>query len=116
MACAAGIITGGGNVFDDLGGSHQCRRSRRPRIARKIAPLIAKRALTHAAPEVLKIDRPKVSAVVRGRCWNPPHRKRWQRYEKPQPGHRLQVDVKFLERTPYERLLEKARAGVSPAS
>jgi len=22
----------------------------------------------------------------------------WQRYEKPQPGHRLQVDVKFLER------------------
>ena len=26
------------------------------------------------------------------------HRLRWQRYEKPQPGHRLQVDVKFLER------------------
>lgn len=26
--------------------------------------------------------------------------KRWQRYEKPQPGHRLQVDVKFLERIP----------------
>jgi transposase len=29
-----------------------------------------------------------------------PHRKRWQRYEKPQPGHRLQMDVKFLERIP----------------
>ncbi len=29
-----------------------------------------------------------------------PHGKRWQRYEKPQPGHRLQVDVKFLERIP----------------
>ena len=29
-----------------------------------------------------------------------PHRKRWLRYEKPQPGHRLQVDVKFLERIP----------------
>lgn len=29
-----------------------------------------------------------------------PHNKRWQRYEKPQPGHRLQVDVKFLERIP----------------
>ena len=28
------------------------------------------------------------------------HRKRWQRYEKPQPGHRLQMDVKFLERIP----------------
>lgn len=27
-----------------------------------------------------------------------PHGKRWQRYEKPQPGHRLQVDMKFLER------------------
>ena len=22
----------------------------------------------------------------------------WQRYEKPKPGHRLQLDVKFLER------------------
>jgi transposase InsO family protein len=29
-----------------------------------------------------------------------PHRQRWQRYEKPQPGHRLQVEVKFLERIP----------------
>lgn len=29
-----------------------------------------------------------------------PHRKRWQRYEKPRPGHRLQLDVKFLERIP----------------
>jgi len=29
-----------------------------------------------------------------------PHRKRWQRYEKPQPGHRVQIDVKFLERLP----------------
>ena len=27
-----------------------------------------------------------------------PHGTRWQRYEKPKPGHRLQVDVKFLER------------------
>jgi transposase InsO family protein/transposase-like protein len=32
-----------------------------------------------------------------------PHRKRWQRYEKPQPGHRLQLDVKFLERIPGTR-------------
>jgi len=29
-----------------------------------------------------------------------PHKKRWQRYEKPQPGHRVQIDVKFLERLP----------------
>jgi transposase len=32
-----------------------------------------------------------------------PHGQRWQRYEKPQPGHRLQVDVKFLERIPDSR-------------
>jgi len=32
-----------------------------------------------------------------------PHGKRWQRYEKPQPGHRLQLDVKFLERIPGTR-------------
>lgn len=29
-----------------------------------------------------------------------PSVKRWQRYEKPQPGHRRQMDVKFLERIP----------------
>ena len=29
-----------------------------------------------------------------------PHSKRWKRYEKPKPGHRLQMDVKFLERIP----------------
>lgn len=29
-----------------------------------------------------------------------PHGKRWKRYEKAQPGHRLQMDVKFLERIP----------------
>ena len=32
-----------------------------------------------------------------------PHKKRWQRYEKAQPGHRLQLDVKFLERIPGTR-------------
>src|SRR5262245_10936051 len=31
------------------------------------------------------------------------HEKRWRRDEKPQPGHRLQVDVKFLERIPGSR-------------
>ena len=34
------------------------------------------------------------SAKARGRT------RRWQRYEKPQPGQRLQVDVKFLQRIP----------------
>ncbi len=31
------------------------------------------------------------------------HKKRWKRYEKQQPGHRLQMDVKFLERIPGKR-------------
>src|ERR1051326_5531936 len=31
------------------------------------------------------------------------HVRRWRRYEKPQPGHRLQLDVKFLERIPGPR-------------
>lgn len=31
------------------------------------------------------------------------HAKRWIRYEKPQPGHRLQMDVKFLERIPNSK-------------
>src|SRR4051812_18335455 len=29
-----------------------------------------------------------------------PLKKRWHRYEKPRPGHRVQIDVKFLERLP----------------
>jgi transposase InsO family protein len=29
-----------------------------------------------------------------------PLKKRWLRYEKPQPGHRVRIDVKFLERLP----------------
>jgi hypothetical protein len=37
------------------------------------------------------------------------HEKRWQRYEKPQPGHRVQLDVKFLERIPGTRGRRNAR-------
>lgn len=38
--------------------------------------------------------------------WSPAAR--WIRYEKPQPGHRLQLDVKFLERIPgtHKRLYQ----------
>jgi transposase len=31
------------------------------------------------------------------------HRQRWKRYEKPLPGHRVQVDVKFIEPLPGVR-------------
>ena len=32
-----------------------------------------------------------------------PHQQRWRRYEKPLPGHRLQIDVKFLAAIPGKR-------------
>ncbi len=35
-----------------------------------------------------------------GQSEAPAAERRWQRYEKPQPGQRLQLDVKFLERIP----------------
>ena len=31
------------------------------------------------------------------------HRDRWKRYEKPQPGHRVQIDVKFIAPLPGSR-------------
>jgi hypothetical protein len=31
------------------------------------------------------------------------HKERWKRYEKPEPGHRIQVDMKFLEEIPGSR-------------
>jgi len=31
------------------------------------------------------------------------HEEKWKRYEKPQPGNRIQIDVKFLERIPNTR-------------
>ena len=45
------------------------------------------------------------------------HTKRWQRYEKPQPGHRLQMDVKFLERIPgtKKRLYQFTRLTIARA-
>ena len=32
-----------------------------------------------------------------------PHKQRWRRYEKPLPGHRLQIDAKFLAAIPGKR-------------
>ena len=46
-----------------------------------------------------------------------PHGVRWKRYEKPQPGHRLQLDVKFLERIPgtQKRLYQFTAIDDAPA-
>ena len=41
------------------------------------------------------------------------HATRWKRYEKPQPGHRLQLDVKFLERIPGTRIRVQSSIAVN---
>ena len=61
-------IVGSGNVFEDLGHPRPAEALAKAELARKIGALIAKRGLTQAAAaDVLKIDQPKVSALVRGR-------------------------------------------------
>jgi transposase InsO family protein len=39
------------------------------------------------------------------------HDRRWRRYEKPLPGHRVQVDVKFIEALPGAKPLSGAKPG-----
>jgi predicted XRE-type DNA-binding protein len=59
---------GSGNVFEDLGHARPAEALAKAELARKIAALIDKRGLSQsAAADVLRIDQPKVSALVRGR-------------------------------------------------
>ena len=61
-------IVGSDNVFGDLGHPRPAEALAKAELARKIAALITKRGLTQAsAAELLTIDQPKVSALVRGR-------------------------------------------------
>lgn len=61
-------IVGSGNVFEDLGHPRPAEALAKAELARKIAEVIAKRRLTQAAAaELLNLDQPKVSALVRGR-------------------------------------------------
>ena len=61
-------IVGSGNVFEDLGHARPAEALAKAELARKIAALITKGGLTQAAAaELLSIDQPKVSALVRGR-------------------------------------------------
>lgn len=61
-------IVGSGNIFKDLGHPRPAEALAKAELARKIGTLIAKRRLTQAAAaELLKVDQPKVSALVRGR-------------------------------------------------
>jgi len=57
-----------GNVFADLGLPNPEDRLAKAELARKISEIIAKRRLTQLeAAELLGIDQPKISALVRGR-------------------------------------------------
>jgi predicted XRE-type DNA-binding protein len=61
-------IVGSGNVFEDLGHPRPADALAKAEIARRIGALIMQRGLTQvAAAELLKIDQPKVSALVLGR-------------------------------------------------
>lgn len=61
-------IVGSGNVFEDLGHPRPAEALAKAELARKIGTFIAKRGLTQAAAaELLQIDQPKISALVRGR-------------------------------------------------
>jgi predicted XRE-type DNA-binding protein len=57
-----------GNVFADLGLAEPEERLAKASLARKIAQIIGKRHLTQGeAAKLLKLDQPKVSAILSGR-------------------------------------------------
>lgn len=57
-----------GNVFADLGLPNAEERLAKAELARKIGAIIAERHLTQTqAAELLGIDQPKISALMRGR-------------------------------------------------
>jgi len=61
-------VVGSDNVFEDLAHPRPAEALAKAELARKIAELIAERRLTQAAAaELLNVDQPKISALVRGR-------------------------------------------------
>jgi predicted XRE-type DNA-binding protein len=68
MMARKDYTVGSGNVFEDLGHPRPAEALAKAELARKIAALIGKRGLTQAAAaEMLQVDQPKVSALVRCR-------------------------------------------------
>jgi predicted XRE-type DNA-binding protein len=62
------IIEGSGNVFADLGFANPELERLKFRLVQQIATVIERRGLTQSgAAEILGIDQPKVSALLRGR-------------------------------------------------
>ncbi len=61
------------------------------------------RDITVSSPGVRRIlERPNMNRLPYNQRYKS-HETRWRRYENPEPGHRIQVDVKFLERIPDTR-------------
>ena len=61
-------VVGSDNVVADLGHRRPAEALAKAELARTIGVLIAKRGLTQAAAaEILEVDQPKVSALIRGR-------------------------------------------------
>lgn len=59
---------GGGNVFRDLGVALPEEALAKAELVSKIAEVIAVRGLTQvAAAKILRVDQPKISALLRGR-------------------------------------------------
>jgi predicted XRE-type DNA-binding protein len=62
------VAVGSGNVFSDLGLPNPEERLLKAKLALKISELITNRNLTQVqAAEILGIDQPKVSSLIRGR-------------------------------------------------
>lgn len=61
-------VVGSDNVFEDIGHPRPAEALAKAELAKKISAQIASQGLTQAAAaNVLQIDQPKVSALVRGR-------------------------------------------------
>ena len=61
-------VVGTSNVFADLGYARPEEAAAKAELAHKITKIIERRKLTQAeAANVLEVDQPKVSALVRGR-------------------------------------------------
>lgn len=68
MKSRSQVTTSSGNVFKDLGISAPEEALAKAELTARISELIASKGLTQAAAaRVLKIDQPKVSALLRGR-------------------------------------------------
>ena len=62
------VFRGSDNIFEDLGFAGAEEMLAKAELARQILSIITKRHLTQAAAsEILGVDQPKVSALMRGR-------------------------------------------------